>query len=96
MVGAIVGIGSNLCYLVRSLAHLGAVETFRHNFDSTLLLATLLGLVGLGTYLSSRLRGLDGFLFVLATVVEVGAMLVIHRSGTRDVHYKPWFISHAL
>lgn len=96
VVGAVIGIGSNTCYLVRSLANLGAIETFRNNFDSTLLLAALVGLVGLGTYLSTRLRGLDGFLFVLATVVEIGAMLVIHRTGTRDFHYKPWFISHAL
>lgn len=96
IIGAVIGIGSNVCYLVRSVMHFGSVETFRHGSESMLLLATLLGLVGFGSYLARKLRGLDGLLFVLATLIELWALLVIHRTAEADVTYKPWFVSHVL
>src|SRR5262245_2021961 len=77
----------NGLYLSWSVRTHGMVDTFRHNFESTLLLATLLGLVGLGTYLSRKLRGLDGLLFVLATLVQVGALLVMNRTGQASFNY---------
>lgn len=96
VVGAVIGIGSNVCHLVRWLIRYGAVETFRHNLESSLLLASLIGLVGLGSYLTRRLRGLDGLLFILATLVQAGALLVRNRIAGGEVNYKPWFISHGL
>jgi ABC-type uncharacterized transport system permease subunit len=96
VIGAVIGIGSNVCYLVRGVMRAGVVETFGNSFESTLLLASLLGLVGLGCYLSRRLRGLDGLLMVMATLAQIGALLVINRTGNSGVPYKPWFVSHAL
>lgn len=95
VVGAVIGVGSNVCHMVRWLHRHGPVETFRHNLEMTLLLASLLGLVGFGTYLAKRLRGLDGLLFIMAALVQAGALLVLNREAT-DISYKPWFVSHGL
>ena len=60
----------NAVYFFRSVGNTGAIETFRQNFESTVLLATLIGLVGVGTHFSPTLRGLDGFLFLLAAAIQ--------------------------
>jgi ABC-type uncharacterized transport system permease subunit len=93
--GAGLAVGVNAWYFFTVLSGQGVVETFRHGFESTLLLAGLTGLVGLIVHLTRSLRGLDGFLFLLAGLVEVGALFVIHRGGS-NLNYKPWFISHSL
>lgn len=86
----------NAAYFGRTVHDAGVVETFRHSFDSTLLLAALLGLAGLLTHLSAALRGLDGFLFASAAVVEFWALLLVGRAAGAAVDYQPWFVTHSL
>lgn len=85
----------NTVYLVRNINQFGLVEAFRQSFTSTVLLATLIGLIGIGTHLTSALRGIDGFLFIFAAVIEWAALAVMHRQSG-DFLDRPWFISHSL
>src|SRR5690606_38877460 len=85
----------NTSYLAFSISRDGWVEAFRHKLESTLLLATLIALVGLITFVSRALRGVDGFLFLSAAIVQIGAFSVLGRSPT-EREYQPWFISHSL
>ena len=94
-VGGGIGILLNGAYIARSVAERGVVGALGLNLESTLLLATLLGLVALVTHLSSGLRGLDGFLYLSAAVVQLGAISVMERRPA-DIEYKSWFISHSL
>ncbi len=85
----------NASYSIWSIYSFGIVETFRQNFQSTLLLASLIAVVGLCTHLSAALKGLDGFLFISASVVQLGALTVLHRESAA-ANYRPWFVSHSL
>lgn len=90
---AAVGLGSG--YLLNSIVHNGVVQTFQQNFESALLLGTLIGLVGLGTHLSPTMRGLDGLLFLAAGLVHFIELIVLRRPDTPPMS-RPWFISHSL
>jgi ABC-type uncharacterized transport system permease subunit len=96
IIGGLIALITNVSYFVWSLQRVGAVETFHHSFESTLVLASLIGLVALCTHISATLRGLDGFLFICALLVQIGAIIVSTRSGGNEVSYRPWFISHSL
>src|SRR5687767_10320690 len=96
VIGGTLALATNLSYFVWSIRQFGAVETFHHNFESTLLLASLIGLMALCTHLSAALRGLDGFLFIGALLVQIGALFVSSRSIGNEISYRPWFISHSL
>jgi ABC-type uncharacterized transport system permease subunit len=96
LLAGLFGIAVNISQIAWSIHDIGTVETFRHNFESTLLLATLIGTVAMLTHLSAALRGLDGFLFASATIVQISALLVLERSAAEQVTYKPWFVSHSV
>ncbi|GMV96944.1 MAG: cytochrome c biogenesis protein CcsA [Phycisphaerae bacterium] len=91
----ILGLCINLGYLSRSLWLVGVVATFQSNFDAALLLAFLLGLVGLGTHLAPTMRGLDGLLLLAAAGVEFSELVVIRQPAVETTG-RPWFISHSL
>jgi ABC-type uncharacterized transport system permease subunit len=94
-VTAIAAVALNLIYLVTAVARLGPVVTFRHGFESTLLLAALIGIVGLVTHATSALRGLDGVLFLFAALVQFGSLAVM-KDSVEDLNVGPWFASHGL
>jgi len=83
----------NLLFIITDVRRHGPTDAFRRNFDSTLLLATLIGLAGIGTHLSPTLRGLDGFLFIGATLAQLASLTVLHRPDM-EVTRRAWFISH--
>lgn len=93
LIAAGLALFTNAIYFARGIQAVGAIETFRHNFAATLLMATLLGCMGLGTHLASKLRGVDGFLFIGAAVVQFAGLAVLRQPGN-DFAYKPWFITH--
>jgi ABC-type uncharacterized transport system permease subunit len=94
-VAAVVAVILNTAFIVRSIQDTGAVPALRQNVESTLIMALLLGLVGLGVHASPSLRGLDIFLFVLAAVVQFSAMAVRDQQQN-FVSDAPWFLSHSL
>lgn len=93
--GAGLAVIVNSAYLGYSLHLHGTVETFRQTYDSALLMAALVGLVGIGTHLSRALRGLDGFLFLMAALLDLGASAVIGERYTVATYHR-WFVSHGL
>lgn len=95
LVGALVALVVNVVYFTRAIAAQGFNEALRHNFESTLLLATMIGLVGIGTYLTAALRGVDGFLFALAGILQFAALTVTGEARQTGGE-RPWFISHGL
>jgi ABC-type uncharacterized transport system permease subunit len=94
-VGTAVALAFNLTYLVGRISSVGAVEAFRYSFDDALLLATLLGLMGMGAHLARALQGVDGFLLVFAAVVQFGALSVLNRQEM-EVTGRAWFVSHSI
>ncbi|NLX20783.1 MAG: cytochrome c biogenesis protein CcsA [Phycisphaerae bacterium] len=92
---AVVAVLLNGAYVGYVLHMHGVTETFRHDYESAVLLATLLGLMGIGAYASAALRGLDGFLFLAAALLDFGALMVIDQSMTVAT-YRPWYVSHGL
>jgi ABC-type uncharacterized transport system permease subunit len=85
----------NLIFIIVEVQRLGVFDALRQNFDSTLLLATLIGLVGLGTHMAPTLRGLDGFLFIVATLAQAVSISTMNRPGM-SVTDRPWFVSHSV
>ena len=96
LLAGIFGIAANIAQIAWSVREVGTVEAFRHNFESTLLLATLIAAVATLTHFSAALRGLDGFLFLSAAVVQLAGLLVMERSAAAEVAYQPWFVSHSV
>jgi len=92
---ALLALFLNAVYLGWSLRLHGSVETFRQTYDSALLMAALVGLVGIGTHLSTALRGLDGFLFLIAALLDIGASAMIGERYAAPT-YQRWFVSHGL
>ncbi|MBI4580044.1 MAG: cytochrome c biogenesis protein CcsA [Planctomycetes bacterium] len=94
-VAALVAIAVGAAHLLRAVAGLGAVGALQNDFSAAVLLAGLIGLVGLGTHFSASLKGLDGFLFLVAAAVSfTGAATT--NAPRADMTHRPWFISHAL
>ena len=92
---AVIGVLANGIYVGWVLADHGMVETFRQSEEAVLLLASLIAVVGIGTHVSPTLRGLDGFLFLLAAMVDLAALTMsVPATGTPTYHH--WFISHGL
>jgi ABC-type uncharacterized transport system permease subunit len=96
LIAGLLAVAANTSHLIWSIQQSGAVETFRYSFESTLLLASLIGLMAVGTHLSTSLRGLDGFLFVCAIIVQIGAVTVSNRTDVNETNYHSWFVSHSL
>lgn len=92
---AMAAVALNLIYILTAATRLGPVVTFRQEFESMLLLATLIGVAGLVTHVMATLRGLDGVLFLFAAVVQIGSWMVMGR-GPDETSQLPWFISHPL
>ena len=84
-----------MSYFAMAFRDHGPIDLFRHGSDAALLLSALVGLVGLGIYLSPTLRGLDGFLFLFAAVVQFGA-IALRDEPIGSPSYQPWFVSHGL
>jgi ABC-type uncharacterized transport system permease subunit len=91
---ALVAVGLDLAYLLSSISRGGLVATFEDGFDAILLLATLIGVVGLATHFAPKLRGLDGLLFLVAGVVQFSGLLILGQADTPTG--RPWFVSHGL
>jgi ABC-type uncharacterized transport system permease subunit len=94
-VAVAIAIAADISYLVWRIHGVGTVEAFRYSFDDALLLAALLGLMGLGAHLARALQGVDGFLLIVATVVQFGALSVINRHEM-EVTGRAWFVSHSI
>ncbi|HSW47363.1 MAG TPA: cytochrome c biogenesis protein CcsA [Phycisphaerae bacterium] len=92
---ASVGVLANAIYVGWALADHGPIETFRQYHEATLLLASLIAAVGVGTRFAPSLRGLDGLLFLLAALVDLLA-LALSSPATASPGYHGWFISHGL
>ncbi len=86
---------ANIGYLATRFRNIGVVETFYYSFDDAILLATLLGLMGIGTHLARTLRGVDGFLFIIATVLQCAALAIVNQPEMR-VTGRVWFVSHSI
>jgi ABC-type uncharacterized transport system permease subunit len=93
LIAAVVAVVINVIALATSISHDGTVDTLRQSYESGLVLATLLGLMGLFGRQVPAMQGLDGILFVLAAVVEFGTFFQIGRPGI-NVTYKSWFVTH--
>ncbi len=92
----VIALVTNIAYLVWRLRDLGIVEMLEHDFDDTILLAGLVGLMGLGTHLARTLQGVDGFLFLVAAAAQFGALTVIHRPEMANTTGRVWFVSHSI
>lgn len=93
-VSAAVAIGLNIAYLAVSAHRNGLVETFDRGFDAALLLAMLIGVMGMATHFARTLRGLDGLLFLAAGLIQFSDLLVLGDAGSPTS--RPWFVSHGL
>ena len=92
---AILGVLANGLYVGWALADHGPVETFRQTQETALLLASMIAVVGIGTHLSATLRGLDGFLFLVAALVDFTGFAV-STPLVGEPQYRIWYISHGL
>ena len=94
-VAAALAIGFDALYLGQAIQREGFVATLQHSYADTLLLAILITIMGVGTHLSRRLRGIDGFLFLMALLPQLGALTIMSKA---DVAYtdRVWFASHSL
>ena len=92
---AVLGVLANGIYVGWALADHGMVETLRQSEEAVLLLASLIAIVGIGTQVSPTMRGLDGFLFLLAAMVDLAA-LAMSSPATGTPTFHRWFISHGL
>ncbi len=92
---AVVAIVDNVLLLFTAVSRQGWVATLRQNVESTMLMALLMALVGLGVHFSKWLRGLDIFLFLLAGVVQLSA-LGLRNVNSDVIEDAPWFLSHSL
>ena len=92
---AVLGVLANGIYVGWAVIDHGMVETFRQGEEAMLLLASLIAIVGIGTHVSRTLRGLDGFLFLLAALVDLAA-LAMSTPATGTPTFHRWYISHGL
>lgn len=85
----------NVEYVIFLLIRHGLIETFRHDFEAAILLATLLGAVGLATSVVRSLRGLDAMLLLTAGLIDLAALRVMNVTAGQ-AEYHRWFVSHGL
>lgn len=94
-VAALAALLADAMHMGWAIGRLGIVQALQSNFSATVLMGLLIGLVGFGTYLSAKLRGLDGFLFLVAGILSLTELAQPDVVPT-DLTQRPWFISHAL
>ncbi|MGQ9650917.1 MAG: cytochrome c biogenesis protein CcsA [Phycisphaerae bacterium] len=94
-VAVTLALAANVGYLAGRFRNMGVVETFRYSFDDAILLATLLGLMGISTHLARTLRGVDGFLFIMATALQCAASAIVNQPEMR-ITGRAWFVSHSI
>jgi ABC-type uncharacterized transport system permease subunit len=95
VVAAILGIAIDLIYVAFSISGRGLVTTFQTGPDAMLVLAVLIGLMGLLAHLATTLRGVDIALLAVAAIVELSQLAAMPESGV-DLTRRPWFVSHSL
>jgi ABC-type uncharacterized transport system permease subunit len=71
----------------------GAGGAFRHSFESMVLFATLLSMLGLVSPAIGRLRGLHVLILPVAAVVQAACFASVGKEGV-SFEYEPWFITH--
>lgn len=94
-IGAIVSLVVSVVYLAFRIYSIGLIQALELHFIDTLLLGTLIALMGLCTHVSRRLQGIDVILFGLAGVIYLAALTVGGHGGETFVR-RPWFVSHTL
>jgi ABC-type uncharacterized transport system permease subunit len=94
-VAAGVALLAGIIHLGWAVGHLGLVTALQSNFNATMLMSVLVGLVGFSSHVSAKLRGLDGFLFLAAAVLCFTG-ITQPDAPPADATHRPWFISHAL
>lgn len=92
---AVLALLADATHLTWAIGRLGLVQALQSNFSATVTMGLLIGLVGFGAHLSKRLRGLDGFLFLLAGIFSLTG-LSQPDAPPADLTRRPWFISHGL
>jgi len=92
-IAVVAALGANAIFIAGGIGRDGLSETFRTSFDSVLLLATLIGLVGVIAHLSAALGGVDGFLFMGAALVQLASLTVVNRPSMMTTA-RPWFTTH--
>lgn len=95
LVAAVLGVLVNAIYVGWAVADHGPIQTFRRGEEGILVLASLIAIVGIGAHLSATLRGLDGFLFLLAAVMNLAGLGLGPRESDVPT-YRGWYISHGL
>lgn len=93
-VAVAIAIGLDIAYLIVTVHRGGLVDTFEHGFDAVLLLAMLIGVMGMATHFAPTLRGLDGLLFLAAGLIQFSELWILGDMGAPTG--RPWFISHGL
>jgi ABC-type uncharacterized transport system permease subunit len=88
-------IALNTALLVWRMATLGPSRTLAVTFDFTLLLSTLIALVAMAAQQRPSMRGFDGFLLPVATLIQIVNFLFIARAPAAGAG-KAWFIVHPL
>ncbi len=86
---------ANVGHMASRFRAIGIAGTFQYTFDDAVLLATLLGLMGIGTHLAHALRGVDGFLFIMATAMQFTALAIVNQPEMQ-VTGRAWFVSHSI
>lgn len=85
----------DVVYLARVITRVGLLEALNVNFTDAVLMSTLVGIMAMGAHLSGSLRGLDGFLFIVAAVLSFAELALLKQPPVNATD-RPWFISHAL
>jgi ABC-type uncharacterized transport system permease subunit len=92
---SLVALLSQIGYWLWALKRDGLIGAMANDLPSAVLMSALIGLMGFGTLLSGRLKGVEGFLFVVAAVLSF-AHYTLKDEAPVDLTHRPWFISHAL
>ncbi|HEY3242691.1 MAG TPA: cytochrome c biogenesis protein CcsA [Phycisphaerae bacterium] len=85
----------NAALLVWRMASVGPNRTLAVTFDFTLLLSTLIALMALLAEHRATMRGFDGFLLPIATLIQICGFLFIARQPAAGVE-QAWFVVHPL
>jgi ABC-type uncharacterized transport system permease subunit len=83
----------NLGTVVFGVAKEGVVGSLRQSFDSSILLVSLVIVVGIIGRSAAGMRGLDAVLFLAGAVIQFGSLFQVGQPEM-NVAYKSWFVSH--